>query len=267
MTSNGRPARHIIAVSSGKGGVGKTTVSLNLALALAETGAQVGILDADMFGPDIPLMMNLTRKVSAKSWELVRNPELGAQVIEPFEQYGLKVFSSAFIIGESHALTWNSAFIDMLLDQFRNVVHWGELDYLIVDLPPGTADLQQKVARSFDLSGALMVVTPQDVAHLDAKKVISMYRDSGTRLLGGVENMAGLSCPHCEGEIEVLPRVREERSIWAMGIDRLGVIPLDPAIGASGNAGAPTMLGSKDSAAAWAFRAIADRIASLVSLN
>jgi ATP-binding protein involved in chromosome partitioning len=254
-------------VGSGKGGVGKSTVTLNLALAMAEQGAAVGILDADVFGPDIPVMMNLTRKTTATSWELVRNPEAGAQVIEPMERNGLKIFSSAFIVGESHPVTWASAFVDMLLDQFLNVVNWGPLDYLFVDLPPGTADLQQKVVGTFGLSGTVVVVTPQDVAHLDAKKVITMYRNAGARLLGGVENMSGMSCPHCDGHLDIFPRVREERSIWSMGVDRLGAVPLDPAVGASGNADAPVMLTTKDSAAAWAFRQIADRIASLVGQN
>jgi ATP-binding protein involved in chromosome partitioning len=217
-----------------------------------------------MFGPDIPLMCNLTRKVSARHWELVRNPELGESRIEPMEAYGIKLMSSAFIIGEEHPMTWESAFIDMALRQFFTGVDWGDLDYLLVDLPPGTADLQQHVVKEFGLSGAIVVVTPQDVAHLDAKKVVSMYRREGARILGGVENMAGMTCPHCGGSVEVLPRAPEDRSIWSMGIDNLGSIPMDPAVARSGSAREPVIIAEPDTPAAWAFRQIADRLANLL---
>lgn len=257
-----RPVRHVVAVGSGKGGVGKSTVTLNLALALKETGASVGILDADVFGPDIPLMANLTRRESARTWELVRNPELEKRRIRPLDCYGLKLMSSAFIIGENHPLTLSAAFIDMILRQFLHDVDWGELDYLLVDLPPGTADLQQTVVREFPLAGALVVVTPHDVSHLDAKRVVSMYRRQGTRVLGGIENMSSFACPRCAEPIDVFVPAREDRSIWTMGVERLGAIPMDPAVGRSGNGGAPVMIAAPDSPAAWAFRAVADRVSA-----
>lgn len=256
-----KPARSVVAIASGKGGVGKSTVALNLALALAETGAAVGILDADVFAPDIPLMVNVTRKEPAAQWELVRNPAMGEHRIEPVERYGIRVMSSALILGEETPLTLSSVFIDMILRQFLHNVEWGYPDYLIVDLPPGTADLQQTVVRTYPLTGGIVVVTPQDVAHLDARKVVSMYRSERTRILGGVENFSSLTCEHCGKGIDPFPRAPQERTIWAMGVEQLGAIPMDPVIGRWGNAGAPALVEAPDSAAAWAFRRIADRVA------
>lgn len=247
----------IVTVGSGKGGVGKSTVVLNLALALVETGARVGILDADLFAPNIPLMMNLTRRESARGWDIASAER---RLIEPLEQHGLKVMSSAFVLGEATPLRLESAFIDMILRQFLNDVVWGELDFLFVDLPPGTADLQQTVLREYPVAGALVVVTPQDVAHLDARKVVSMVQAAKVPLAGGIENMSGASCPHCGEAFDVFPRAPEERTIWAAGVEKLGDVPLDPAIGATGNAGAPLFVSAPDSAPAWAFRAIADRL-------
>ncbi|MFA5890278.1 MAG: P-loop NTPase [Actinomycetota bacterium] len=256
----GPPARTIIAVGSGKGGVGKSTVSLNVALALGDTGARVGLLDADLFGPNIPRMLNLMRRESVSSWELARNPELGATRIEPMEKFGMKIMSSAFIIGEDHPLTLQSSFVDMIVRQFFHDVAWDDLDYLIVDLPPGTADLHQTLVSRFPLSAAIVVVTPEDVAHLDGRKAIEMFRRARVRMLGGVENMTFLQCPHCKEEIELLPRVAAERSIWSRGVSRLAQVPFDPNVAIAGETGWPVMITAPHSEAALAFRAVAEAI-------
>lgn len=255
-----KPARNVIAIGSGKGGVGKSTVSLNVALALGDTGARVGLLDADLFGPNIPRMLNLTRKESAKSWELARNPNLGPLRIEPYELHGLQVMSSAFIIGEDHPLTLEATYVDMIVRQFFVDVAWHDLDYLIVDLPPGTGDLHQTLTQRFPLDGAIIVTTPEDVSHLDGRKALEMFRRANVHVVGGVENMAGLACPHCKEEIELLPSTTRERAIWSRGVDLLARIPFDPAVARGGESGWPIMITAPASAAAEGFQAVASRI-------
>jgi len=220
------PARHTIAIASGKGGVGKSTVTLNLGLALARD-ARVGILDADLYGPDIPAMLGLTRLRDAERWTVWSED---SRRLRPIEERGLKVMSSAFLLGERQVMPWSSMTLPFVLRQLVDDVEWGELDYLLVDLPPGTADLQEQVFRMLPLDGVLLVVGPQDVAHLDAKKVVTLVRDADARLLGAVENMSGFVCPHCGERHDVFPRVVEERSLWADGVERLAELPLDPAL-------------------------------------
>jgi ATP-binding protein involved in chromosome partitioning len=218
------PARYTIAVASGKGGVGKSTVTLNLARALAAESA-VGILDADLYGPDIPAMLGLTRLRDAERWTLWSRE---SRRLRPIEERGLKLMSSAFLLGERQVMPWSSMTLPFVLRQLVGDVEWGELDYLLVDLPPGTADLQTEVFRLLPLAGVLLVVGPQDVAHLDAKKVVTLIRDADVRLLGAVENMSGFVCPHCGETHDVFPRVPPDRSLWADGVERLATIPLDP---------------------------------------
>jgi ATP-binding protein involved in chromosome partitioning len=253
----------VIAVGSGKGGVGKSTVALNIAIALAEAGESVGILDADVYAPDIPRMVDLKRKddAPAQHWSLASTKK---QQLEPVEAYGLKIMSTGFIVTDDHPMSWASALVGRLLWQFMYDTLWGSLDYLFVDLPPGTADLQQNVAK-LGLTGALIVVTPQDVAHLDAKKLVSMYRAAGVPIVGGIENMSGIACPHCKERIELFPRVREERSIWAMGVDKLAEIPMDPPVAFGGDSGKPVLVEEPGSPAAHAFRDAAAAIARAIS--
>jgi ATP-binding protein involved in chromosome partitioning len=220
------PAKRTIAVASGKGGVGKSTVTLNLALALARDAA-VGILDADLYGPDIPAMLGLTRLSDAKRWTLWTEDR---KRLRPIEERGLKLMSSAFLLGESQVMPWSSLTLPFVLRQLVGDVEWGELDYLFVDLPPGTADLQEQVFRMLPLDGVLVVVGPQDVAHLDAKKVVTLVRDADVRLLGAVENMSGFVCPNCGERHDVFPRVADERSLWADGVERIAELPLDPSL-------------------------------------
>ncbi len=255
-----RPARRIVAVGSGKGGVGKSTVALNVALALVDERTKVGLLDADVFGPNIPRMMNVTRPTSASAWDLARNPAFGAIRIEPFERWGLQVVSSAFVIGEDHPLTLASALVDLIVRQFFYDVAWKDLDYLLVDLPPGTADLHQTLVRNFPLDAAVVVVTPEDIAHLDGRKAVEMFRRANIAVVGGVENMAGLSCPYCHEEIDMLPRAAPERTVWARGVDNLGSVAFSHEIAQGAESGVPIVVSAPSSDGAQAFRRIAEQI-------
>jgi ATP-binding protein involved in chromosome partitioning len=220
----------IVAVASGKGGVGKSTVSLNVARALAERGAAVGLLDADVYGPDIPLMVGLKQTRELRTWMLGRNPEFGRMELDPIERLGLKIMSVGFLLAEGQALTMPAAIVELVGRQLIHDVRWGELDYLIVDLPPGTADLQQQLFRTVELAGAIVVVGPQDAAHLDARKLVAMLREAGVPILGAVENMRGLVCPHCGETVDVFPPVADARSVLRE-VQLLGSVPLDPAFG------------------------------------
>lgn len=251
------PAPAVVAVASGKGGVGKSTVALNLAVTLAATGMAVGLVDADVYGPDIPLMLGVTRRKPARSVSLARR---GGIRRKPFEAHGVLVMSSQFLVSEDQAIAWERNLVDVLLEGFFTDTEWGPLDVMIVDLPPGTADLQQRLARAMPLSGALVVVTPQDVAHLDAKKVLAMFAQVGVAVIGGVENMAGLACPNCQAHVDVFPRVADDRSIWATGVERLVSIPLDPAVAAAAERGTPVVVARPDGPEAEAFRVLAARI-------
>ena len=233
----------VVAVASGKGGVGKSTVSLNLAVALARSGRRTGLLDADLYGPDIAAMIGLTRRTrtaSVEVWSASTAKE------PPVERFGIKVMSAQFLLGEDQALSLTMPLANLLLGRLRDGIDWGELDVLLVDLPPGTADLQQLVARHLGLAGVLVVVTPQDVAHLDAKKALAMYRTSNVPVLGGIENMAGLVCPGCDARIDVFPPCAEGRTIWASGVDRLVSLPLAPAVAAGAEAGTPVTVSDPD---------------------
>jgi ATP-binding protein involved in chromosome partitioning len=218
----------VVAVASGKGGVGKSTVSLNLARALADNRRSVGLLDADVYGPDIPLMLGIKRTRELRSWLLGRDSRYGRVVLEPVERLGVKVMSVGFLLAEHQAMTMPGQLVDLVARQLIEDVAWGDLDYLIVDLPPGTADLQQQLFVRNRLAGAIVVVGPQDAAHLDARRLVTMLRDAGVPILGAVENMSALKCPHCRERIEVFPPVAEERSVLRE-VPLLGEIPLDPA--------------------------------------
>lgn len=256
-------ADHVVAIASGKGGVGKSTVSLNLALALAEKDAAVGLLDADVHAPDIPLMLNLTRTKRRQRWPMFRNPRLLEEPrLEPVERFGLKVMSAGFLVAEDQALSLPAESINFVLGQLARQVDWGRLDYMVVDLPPGTADVQQHIMGLLRPSGAVIVVTPQDLAHLDAKKVISMFRGACVPVLGGVENMHDLVCPHCHSHLEIFPSVRESRAIWSMGVEKLAELPFDPAFSQLAEQGRPLFVAQPDGPQAERVRAIATRLAA-----
>jgi ATP-binding protein involved in chromosome partitioning len=250
------PARRVVAIASGKGGVGKSTLTLNLALALARGGASVGVLDADLYGPDIPLMVGLKRTQRARALQLWRRDRPIS--LPPVEVHGLRLMSIGFLVGEDQALSLPGVSIEPILRQLVHETDWGELDYLLVDLPPGTADVQQELVRVLPLAGAVVIVGPQDVSHLDAKRLLELFAETGTRVLGGIENMAALVCPHCGEPIHVFGGVSEERSIWALGVERLGSVPLDPALAN----GRPLLLEEPDSVPAREIVAIAERLAA-----
>lgn len=242
-----RPARFVVAVGSGKGGVGKSTVSLRLAIALARKGLAVGLVDADLYGPDLPLMVGISREEQARQLQLWRK---SAVRHEPVERQGIRIMSVGFLIGERQALPLGAPLLSAALKQLVDNVEWGPLDVLLIDLPPGTADLQQQLLSVVALDGAVIVVGPQDVAHLDGRKFLDFLRAADVPILGGIENMSGLLCPHCGEPIQVFPPVAEERSIWGDGVAVLGRIPLDPALAAS----------ERFDAQADAFAALADRL-------
>jgi ATP-binding protein involved in chromosome partitioning len=252
-----------VAVASGKGGVGKSTVSLNVALALVERGARVGLLDADFYGPDIPLMVNLKQTRLVKDWGFWRG---GRNVtLEPVDRYGLKIMSVGFVLAENQAFALPAQMVQFVGRQLVHDVAWGELDYLVIDLPPGTADVQQELARLLPLSGAIIVVGPQDVSHLDAKRVVDLFRGQRVRVLGAVENMSALACPHCGERVEVFPPVAAKRSLWSAGVRSLGAIPLDPAVAAAGDRGLPVVAADRDGPQAQAFRAVAENIVAALA--
>jgi ATP-binding protein involved in chromosome partitioning len=248
----------VVAVASGKGGVGKSTLSLNLAVALAGQGRRVGLLDADLYGPDIPLMIGLTRREHLRSWDLWRAS--GPVRLEPVERFGIRVMSAGFLLGETQALAFPAPLVEAVLRQLLVNVAWGELEELIVDLPPGTADLQQHLLGLIRPTRAIIVVSPQDVAHLDARKALELLGRAQVPTLGGVENFATLACPHRGQPVEVFPQVPQPRSIWAAGVALLGRVPVDPLVAAAGDSGRPLLVDHPASPSAAALREIASRV-------
>lgn len=224
---------HVVLVGSGKGGVGKSSVVLELALSLLDKGCSVGVLDADLTAPDIPLMFGLTRQTPAEAIDLWRAP--GHQkTIAPLNLRGLQVMSVQFLMSEEQALAIGGHMQRMLLSRLWTGVSWGKLDYLLVDLPPGTGEIQQSVIDVMPVAGTLVVVTAQDVAHLDARKLLTFLEQREVPVLGGVENMTEVTCPHCDDSFELFPPVSHERSIWASGVTRLASLPFDRAALAHG---------------------------------
>lgn len=219
----------LIAVVSGKGGVGKTTVAVNLAFALRASGVRVGLVDGDLHGPDVPRMLGVTRRREATGVTLWTNPRTtGGRRPRPLEVDGLPVVSNQLLLGEEQAFDTEATFGGLLLSRFVETVDWGDAQVLVVDLPPGTGDALQQLAAIRPLAGALVVVTPQDVAHLDARKVVTLVRGRGIPILGGVENMAGLRCPDCGARVDLFPPTTPERTIWHQGVEQLVSIPFDP---------------------------------------
>jgi ATP-binding protein involved in chromosome partitioning len=253
----------VIAVCSGKGGVGKSTVALNLAVGLGLDGHRVGLLDADLHAPDIPLMVGLRRSAPSSGWMLSR---AGAQAgLEPVERHGITLMSSGFIVAEDQAVTLTAGLAGALLAQLIWQTRWGQLDYLVIDLPPGTSDVVQETFRLLPAARAVIVVTPQDVAHLDNRRVLAALSMAGATALGGIENMAGLTCPCCDTRLEVFPPVAHERSVWASGLARLGTVPMG-VIGPDGSGGTePVVATAPTSARGLALRAAATAVRAAAS--
>jgi ATP-binding protein involved in chromosome partitioning len=239
--------RLIIAVASGKGGVGKSTVSANLALALAAEGARVGLLDADVYGPSIPRMLGVSGKPSTPD----------GKTIMPLRSYGVTVMSMGFMIDEDQSVVWRGPMLMSALTQMLHQVAWGALDYLIVDLPPGTGDVQLTLSQKVKVTGAVVVSTPQDIALLDARKALDMFRKMGTPVLGMIENMSTFICPNCQHETQIFGQGGARREAERLGLPFLGEIPLDIDIRLLSDTGAPIVASRPDSPQAQRFREIA----------
>ncbi|MFZ0706144.1 MAG: Mrp/NBP35 family ATP-binding protein [Candidatus Korobacteraceae bacterium] len=222
----------IIAVGSGKGGVGKTTLAVNLAIALARMGFKVGLLDADVYGPNVPLMLGTT----------VAPQVVGEDRILPPERYGLKVISVGFLSPGDKPLVWRGPMLHSIIKQFLGQVEWGQLDYLIIDLPPGTGDVVISLVQTVSVTGAVVVTTPSDVSLQDARKAIEMFKQVKVDILGIVENMSYFVCPHCGKEIDVFSKGGGERTALQFNVPFLGSIELDPDIRKGGDTGQPIVL-------------------------
>lgn len=219
---------HLIAVGSGKGGVGKTTVAVNLAVALARLGHRVGLLDADVYGPNVPLMMGIRE-----------TPVSRGHMIQPLEQFGVRLMSMGFLNSTDRPLIWRGPMLHSVVQQFLRGVEWGELDYLIIDLPPGTGDVQLSLIQTAPISGAIVVTTPSEVSLEDARKAVNMFRHVNVEVLGIVENMSYLVCPHCSERVDVFSSGGGKRTAEEMGVSFLADLPLDPEVRAGGDTGVP----------------------------
>jgi ATP-binding protein involved in chromosome partitioning len=227
----------IIAVGSGKGGVGKTTLAVNLAVALARLGHKVGLLDADVYGPNVPLMLGVNAQPRM----------IGENRIEPLEAFGLKVISVGFLNPGDKPIIWRGPMLHQIVRQFLGLVEWGHLDYMVVDLPPGTGDVALSLVQTVPLTGAIVVSTPSDVSLQDARKAIEMFRQMKVDVVGVVENMSYFVCPHCQHEVDIFSRGGAERMAGQFGVAFLGNIALDPEVRKSGDGGKPVVLEGENS--------------------
>jgi len=248
--------KNSIAVSSGKGGVGKTTVAVNLAVALAQMGAKVGLMDADIYGPNVPLMMGVKSA-----------PQPQEEKLQPAEGHGVKLISMAFFVPDDTPMIWRGPMVHGAIQQFLRDVDWGELDYLIVDLPPGTGDAQLSISQLVPLTGAVIVTTPQEVALLDSKKGLAMFKKVSVPVLGIIENMSYFLCPHCHERTEIFSHGGGRQAAEKLGVSFLGEVPIDPAIREGGDAGLPIVVSDPDSPQSEAFRKIAKTLAAAISVQ
>ena len=241
----------IIAVASGKGGVGKSTTSVNLALALQASGLRVGLLDADVYGPSIPRMLGIEGQPTVKD-----------EVLSPMNGHGIKAMSMGFLVDEETPMIWRGPMVMGALEQMLRDVDWGELDVMVVDMPPGTGDAQLTMAQRVPLAGAVIVSTPQDIALLDARKGLNMFRKVDVPVLGIIENMSTFVCPNCGHETHIFSHGGARREAERLGIDFLGEIPLDIEIRETSDSGRPIVAMRPDSPNAQAYRQIADKISA-----
>jgi ATP-binding protein involved in chromosome partitioning len=252
--ARGRPIEgvdRIVAVASGKGGVGKSTTACNLAIALSRLGLKVGVLDADVFGPSMPRLFGIAEK-----------PTLAAdgQKLKPIEKYGVKVMSIGFLVEENSAIVWRGPMVTSALNQFLRDVDWGQLDVLVVDMPPGTGDVQLTVAQNAPMSGAVIVSTPQDLALIDARRAIAMFKQVETPILGIVENMSFFVCPHCGERSDVFAHGGARHEAETQGVPFLGEAPLHMLIRETSDGGKPVVASAPDSPQARAYLDIAEKL-------
>jgi ATP-binding protein involved in chromosome partitioning len=267
MTANVRKApagrqavpgvKHIIAIGSGKGGVGKSTITVNLAVALAQAGANVGLLDSDIYGPSIPMMMGVHRQ-----------PEVVNQRMLPPMNHGVKLMSLGFLLPDhTSPVVWRGPMVAQAVKQMLMEVEWGELDYLLADLPPGTGDAALTLAQSIPLSGGVIVMTPQDVAIQIATKTLNMFRTLKVPILGIIENMSYLLCPHCEKPVEIFGHGGGRKACQRLEVPFLGEIPLDAELRIGADAGRPILIERPDSPVADVFRRMAGNLAGRISVE
>jgi len=247
--------KNIIAVASGKGGVGKSTTAVNLALALAAEGAQVGMLDADIYGPSQPLMLGVHGKPETKD----------GKSLEPMMSYGIQAMSIGFLIDEETPMIWRGPMVTQALEQLLNETNWRDLDYLIIDLPPGTGDIQLTLSQKVPVSGALIVTTPQDIALLDARKGLKMFEKVNVPVLGIVENMSIHICSKCGNEEPIFGEGGGQRMAKQYGIDLLGALPLDITIRQHADGGQPTVVAEPEGRITEIYRQIARRVSAKLS--
>lgn len=254
-------AARILLVASGKGGVGKTTVTVNLALALALDGARVGLFDADIYGPNVPLMLGVSRTKSGHGMLPIARAN-SEPYIRPLDRYGLKVMSVGLLVAEDEAVMPDPHDAGRIVTQTIRDVVWGGLDYLVIDLPPGTGEPQHSLTRAFAIDGVVVVTTPQDLSLLDASRSLGMFRQANIPVLGVVENMSYLVCPHCGERIEVFHRSDRPWAIQNAALELLGRVPMDIGISRGIDAGHPLLQATPDAAESLVFRQIARKVAA-----
>jgi ATP-binding protein involved in chromosome partitioning len=247
--------KNIVAVASGKGGVGKSTTTVNLALALAAEGAKVGILDADIYGPSQPMMMGITGRPESED----------GKSMMPLANYGVEVMSIGFLVDEDQAMIWRGPMATQALDQLLRQTNWGDLDYLLVDMPPGTGDIALTLSQRVPLTGAVIVTTPQDIALIDAKKGVTMFQKVGVPILGIVENMAVYCCPNCGHVAHIFGADGAKKMAAQFGVDVLGALPLNLSIREQADSGRPSVVAEPDGEIAALYKAVARTVAVKVA--
>jgi ATP-binding protein involved in chromosome partitioning len=247
--------RNVIAVGAGKGGVGKTTVAVNLAIALSQTGARVAVIDGDIYGPNVPIMLGIQTQLTTDGQKIV-----------PAEQYGLQLVSMAFLTQDDSAVIWRGPMLHGVVQQFFREVAWKNVDYLIVDLPPGTGDVALSLSQSVPVAGAVVVTTPQTVSLADTRRAIRMYQKLNVPPLGLIENMSHFVCPTCQTESDIFGKGGGETLAADMGIPFLGRIPIYEPIRLGGDTGVPIVVGEPKSPAAQSFRTAAEQLAAQISI-
>ncbi|HEY6042136.1 MAG TPA: Mrp/NBP35 family ATP-binding protein [Anaerolineae bacterium] len=250
------PVKSTIAVASGKGGVGKSTVAVNLAISLAAMGTRVGLVDADIYGPNIPVMMGVNKMPMAHGEKII-----------PLEAYGVKLMSMGFLVKPEQAMIWRGPMLHSAIRQFLSDVEWGELDYMVIDLPPGTGDAQLTLAQSVPLTGAVIVATPQDVALADVVRGVSMFKKLEVPVLGVIENMSYFLCPHCGERTDIFDHGGARQMAEKMEVPFIGEIPLDVKIRVGGDTGLPVSATEPDSPLGQAFKQVAQKVAAAISVQ
>jgi ATP-binding protein involved in chromosome partitioning len=249
--------RNIVVVGAGKGGVGKSTTSVNLALALLKKGARVGLMDADVYGPNLPQMLGITGQPDVTE----------DKKMVPVEAHGLKVMSMGMLVPPDQPVIWRGPMLHGAMQQFMRDVSWGELDYLVIDLPPGTGDVALSLSQSVPVAGAVVVTTPQGVSVSDVRKAVQMFRQLNIPILGAVENMSYFACPHCGERTDIFGQGGGQRMAQDMGIPFLGEVPIDTRVRSGGDEGNPIVVIAPEAPAAQAFEAVAGKVAAQISIQ